>query len=91
MSCRVWAAPQLRGPAGLGSTANGTAYKGMPFRVCVAPQLRGPAGLGCKANGTAYKCMPFRVCVAPLLRLVAFLFAFSLLLVALLVVSSSIS
>ena len=33
------AAPQLRGSAGLGCTAPGTAYKGISFRV-----VRGPAG-----------------------------------------------
>ena len=38
------------GPAGLGCTAPGTAYKDMPFRV-----WSGPAGLGCTVHGTAYK------------------------------------
>ena len=54
MSCRVSAALQLNGPAGLGASApqpatSGTTYKGMSFKVCAAPQLCGTAGLGASA------------------------------------------
>ena len=43
---RSCVASQRRGPAGLGCTASGIAYRGCHLGFCAAPQLRGPAGLG---------------------------------------------
>ena len=65
MPFRVWS-----GPGGLGVTAPGTAYNGMPFRVLrgAAPQPRSPDGLWCTATGItgiAYKSMSFRVLSGP--------------------------
>ena len=49
----------VRGPAGLGCPAPGTACRGMPFRV-----LRGPAGLGWSAPGLRTKVCVLGCCAA---------------------------